>query len=50
MPPRIDVDPYKDEILNLISQKTTHDTIRALLQQKYNIKIGRIVFKESLNR
>ena len=31
MPPYIDLEPYKGEILDLLSQKTTYKAIRDLL-------------------
>ena len=45
MPPRIDLDPYKDEILDLISQNTTQAAIRSLLQDKYDIVASRSVLQ-----
>ncbi|KAF3028982.1 hypothetical protein E8E15_009927 [Penicillium rubens] len=50
MPPRIDLDPYKDEILDLISQNTTQAAIRSLLQDKYDIVASRSVLQSSLSK
>jgi hypothetical protein len=46
--PRIDLEPYKEEILDLISQKTTHTDIRTILEERYNIVISRSTLKRSL--
>ncbi|CDM35782.1 Ribonuclease H-like domain [Penicillium roqueforti FM164] len=48
MPPRIDLEPYKGEIIDLISHKTTHEDIIALLQEKYQILIGLTTLKSRL--
>jgi hypothetical protein len=48
MPPFIDLNPYKDEILTLLSEKITHKAIRTLLQDKHHIKISRSGLKNRL--
>jgi hypothetical protein len=48
MPPRIDIDPYKSEILDLLSRNTTHKAIRALLQEKCHVIISRTSLKARL--
>lgn len=50
MPPRIDLEPYKDEILDLLSQKTTHQAIRDILYIKYDITVGRTTLKKALSQ
>jgi hypothetical protein len=45
---RIDLDPYKDEILDLLAHETTHEVIRTLLQDKYHITISRSGLKNRL--
>ena len=46
--PRIDLEPYKEEILDLISQNTTYADIRAILEERYNIVISRSTLQRSL--
>jgi hypothetical protein len=50
MPPRIDIEPHKAEILDLIAQKTTHKAIRTILHQNYNIIISRTALKDHLRQ
>jgi hypothetical protein len=47
--PRIDLEPYKEEILDLISQNTTYADIRAILEERYNIVISRSTLQRSLS-
>lgn len=39
--PRIDLESHKEEILNLITQKTSHKAIRPILEGKYDITTSR---------
>jgi hypothetical protein len=48
MPPFIDLNPHKDEILTLLSEKITHEAIRTLLQDKHHIKTSRSGLKNRL--
>jgi hypothetical protein len=50
MPPYIDLEPHKAEIIDLLHQKTTHEAIRTILQDKYQIKISRTSLNERLQR
>ncbi|KAF3007045.1 hypothetical protein E8E15_001690, partial [Penicillium rubens] len=49
MPPKIDLDPYKDEIEDLISQKTTQAAIRTILRDKYDIIVSRTSLQTCLS-
>ncbi|KAI3171846.1 hypothetical protein CBS147317_1275 [Penicillium roqueforti] len=49
MPPRIDLEPFKSEILDLLSQNTTYKAILAILKQKYHISTGLSTFKSRLH-
>jgi hypothetical protein len=46
--PRIDLEPYKEEILDLINQKTTYTDIRAILEERYDITVSRSTLKRCL--
>ncbi|KAJ5131077.1 uncharacterized protein N7515_007116 [Penicillium bovifimosum] len=48
MPPKIDLEPYKAEILDLLSQKTTHQAIFEILYDKYQILVRPTTFKRHL--
>lgn len=50
MPPYIDIEPHKAEILELLRQETTHEGIRTILLDKYQIKISRTVLNARLQR
>jgi hypothetical protein len=42
MPPAIDLEPYKDEIINLTYTSMTIDAICIYLQQRYSINVARL--------
>jgi hypothetical protein len=47
--PRINLKPYKEEILDLIAYDTLYTTIRAILKERYNITISRSTLKRYLS-
>ncbi|CAG8101801.1 unnamed protein product [Penicillium nalgiovense] len=46
--PRIDLEPFKAEILDLLSTNVTHTAIRATLEEKYSIIVSPSTLKRSL--
>lgn len=48
MPPRIDLFAHKELINELIQQQRTHDDIRAILRDTYQLYIGRTAFKSRI--
>lgn len=46
--PRIDLESHKEKILDLITQKTSHTAIRAILKEKYDITISRSTLQRCL--
>ena len=47
--PRIDLKPYKEEILDLITYDTSHTAIRAILKERHDIIISRSTLKRCLS-
>jgi hypothetical protein len=48
MSPRIDLEPYKAEILDLLDAKHTHEAIVATLLEKYRLSIGISTFRSHI--
>ncbi|KAJ5420390.1 hypothetical protein N7465_002909 [Penicillium sp. CMV-2018d] len=46
--PCIDLESHKEEILDLITQKSSHTAIRAILKEKYDISISRSTLQRCL--